>query len=240
LADLEKCCGPPVLTLALSSTVIPVNTVTGLLTVDVRPNKSQQPKRYTNPSPVPVSQSTSQSTSQPVNQSGSQLASQPVSQSTNGQDQTSGDVDKRHPPPFPASYYVLSPAEMADNNYPLPVVNPDGTLSLPDDEYVATQPPTETGNHLSLVAVDCEMCYTCLGLELTRVTFLDAECKVLYDSLVLPARTIVDYNTQYSGITGYMMANVTTSLQDVQAWVLEHISAETLLVGEANQAFYYA
>ena len=48
---------------------------------------------------------------------------------------------------------------------------------------------------------------------------LRSECRnlqVLYDELVMPARPIVDYNTQFSGIDMYMMVNVKTSIQDVQ------------------------
>lgn len=77
------------------------------------------------------------------------------------------------------------------------------------------------------------MCYTSLGLELTRATFVSASGDVVYDQLVLPARPITDYNTRHSGITGEMMKGVTTSIQDVQAWVLQNVSSETLLVGHA-------
>lgn len=39
-------------------------------------------------------------------------------------------------------------------------------------------------------------CYTRQGLELTRVTVIDNEMKVVYDTFVKPVSKVVDYNTR--------------------------------------------
>lgn len=51
-------------------------------------------------------------------------------------------------------------------------------------------------NEQSVYALDCEMCYTTQGLELTRVTIIDEDCKVIYETLVKPQNSIIDYNTR--------------------------------------------
>jgi len=65
--------------------------------------------------------------------------------------------------------------------------------------YVQTRPPLETAQDRREVvyALDCEMCYTTVGLQLTRVSVVDLNLDPIYESLVKPSHTIVDYNTRY-------------------------------------------
>lgn len=135
-----------------------------------------------------------------------------------------GSLGKNHEGQFPASYYTLTETEMQEHGYP---------LSVCIDGYVQTEPAAWQSPCQQIVALDCEMCYTEHGLELTRTSLVDKQGKVLFDSLVKPPSSITDYNTKFSGITHEMMVNVTTTLKDVQMEILKIVSADTILVGHS-------
>ncbi|XP_069858058.1 putative exonuclease GOR [Dipodomys merriami] len=92
------------------------------------------------------------------------------------------------------------------------------------------------GAHPGIFALDCEMSYTTLGLELTRVTVVDEEMHVVYDTFVKPYNEIVDYNTKFSGVTEQDLECTNTTLQDVQAFLLNLFSADTILIGHSLES----
>lgn len=96
---------------------------------------------------------------------------------------------------------------------------------------MAKTPPPD-GNY-GVYALDCEMCYTTEGPELTRVTVISNECKVIYETLVKPDNPILDYNTRFSGITEEDLQNVKTTIRDVQAVLLSKFSDKTILIGHS-------
>ena len=72
--------------------------------------------------------------------------------------------------------------------------------------YVHTHPPRPNSAQSEVVyALDCEMCYTTAGLELTRVSVVDISLRPVYETLVLPPHPIVDYNTRY--FSGHLMVS---------------------------------
>lgn len=83
----------------------------------------------------------------------------------------------------------------------------------------------------AMVALDCEMCRTCVGLELARVVLLDGAGELLLDLLVRPANPVLDHLTRWSGITPDMIAAAEAGLAEARAAVMTHVAADTLLVG---------
>eukprot|EP00743_Colponemidia_sp_Colp-15_P008400 GILK01009127.1.p1 GENE.GILK01009127.1~~GILK01009127.1.p1 ORF type:complete len:612 (-),score=118.98 GILK01009127.1:30-1865(-) len=158
----------------------------------------------------------------------------------------------------PLSHYVLTAEELISHGYPIRYENghvPSGyrwtgesttaetsnaTVANMESEPVeageiaesAESVPTESED-CSIVALDCEMCYTAAGLELTRVTVVDHTHTVLLDMLVKPSNPIIDYNTRFSGITADMMQDVTTSLTDAQNKLLKIINKDSIVVGHS-------
>ncbi|XP_003445177.1 RNA exonuclease 1 homolog isoform X2 [Oreochromis niloticus] len=105
------------------------------------------------------------------------------------------------------------------------------------DGFVSTfsKPLPPDGNG-GVFALDCEMCYTKQGLELTRVTVIDSEMKVIYDTFVKPESKVVDYNTRFSGVTAEDLESAAITLRDVQAVLLSMFSAESILIGHSLES----
>ncbi|XP_068095994.1 RNA exonuclease 1 homolog [Hyperolius riggenbachi] len=102
------------------------------------------------------------------------------------------------------------------------------------DGFIKTFPKLQPSDgNPGIFAVDCEMSYTTQGLELTRVTVVNHNLQVVYDTFVKPDNEIIDYNTKLSGITEEHLKNITTSIRDVQAILLNLFSAETILIGHS-------
>ncbi|KAM7415774.1 hypothetical protein PAMA_018033 [Pampus argenteus] len=104
--------------------------------------------------------------------------------------------------------------------------------SLSLDGFVATVPrhPSDMSCP-GVYSVDCEMCYTIHGLELSRVTVVNSSLQVVYDTFIRPDNEVIDYNTRFSGISEKDVKGNHTSLSEVQETLLSFISADTVLIG---------
>ncbi|KAG1713319.1 hypothetical protein DVH05_001106 [Phytophthora capsici] len=121
---------------------------------------------------------------------------------------------------------------------------PRPTLSVADpasdsDEEGAAMETDETLASASsssdfIYALDCEMCETDIGMELTRVTVVDIKGAVVYDQLVKPQSTIINYHTEFSGISEETLQDTKYILADVQRdLTTRFLFKDTILVGHS-------
>lgn len=120
--------------------------------------------------------------------------------------------------------YLVSKKKMLQMNYP-----------KNDDEGIVS---TNYANDLltdssPLFALDCEMCKTEDGLELTKVCLIDETGSSVLCTLVKPRNPIVNYLTLYSGITCEDLSAVETRLEDVQQAVIHLLPPDAILVGQS-------
>ncbi|CAH0473887.1 unnamed protein product [Peronospora belbahrii] len=102
--------------------------------------------------------------------------------------------------------------------------------AMETDETLASAP--SDGNFV--YALDCEMCETDIGMELTRVTVVDIKGAVVYDQLVKPQSTIINYHTEFSGISEKTLQDTKHTLADVQRdLTTQFFFKDTILVGHS-------
>ncbi|EFN62599.1 Exonuclease GOR [Camponotus floridanus] len=101
-------------------------------------------------------------------------------------------------------------------------------LNGPLKSYIRTLSLNHCNNKYRICALDCEMCYTEHGFELTKITVIDLEGKIVCNDFVTPDSEILDYS-RFSGVTEEHLKQ--NSLQQIQKKLLTLISAETIVVG---------
>lgn len=122
--------------------------------------------------------------------------------------------------------YVLTEEMMIKNKYPV--------KGMPGfEEFVCTDCVDYVTDSSPLFGIDCEMCLTEDGKELTRVSLVDSDGKCLMDELVKPQNHILNYLTKFSGITRAMLRPITTTLRDVQEVLNRILPRDAVLVGHS-------
>ena len=112
-----------------------------------------------------------------------------------------------------------------------------------EENYVSTflSRGGENPSKCQIFALDCEMVLTSKGHEVARATLIrlvstedgDVSHEVEFDILVAPRRKVVDYLTQYSGITAKALTDVKTRIEDVQVLTLSIVHQDDILVGHS-------
>ena len=69
--------------------------------------------------------------------------------------------------------------------------------------------------------------------HLARVAVVDEHGSTLIDELVRPGAPVMDYNTQYSGITAEMLKQAVLTQAEARAAVLRLIAGGAILVGHS-------
>jgi RNA exonuclease 1 len=98
--------------------------------------------------------------------------------------------------------------------------------SLP---FVKVPPSPSSSRPETILALDCEMGYTTLGMELIRLTVINANHEKILDELVLPSHMVIDLNTRYSGIT--TLAGVKHNLVSIRQALFDLMDPTTILLG---------
>lgn len=136
-----------------------------------------------------------------------------------------------HAPDDPVRY-LLTAQQLESRGYPMPLeLDPGSKLQEGWFQPVPFNPDGPTPP-VKLLALDCEMCRTVEGTELTRISMVDLHGNTVLDELVKPASPIINYLTEYSGITAEVLSGVTTTLKEIQQKLLQIMDNSTVLVGQ--------
>lgn len=157
------------------------------------------------------------------------------------------DLNKVLDPPKPAKEYVHTLSQLVDNGFPITIKSVSNNINPETKKVERIIEYEQESNHIlfddlidrpipeaeEMIGIDCEMCLTKLGSELTRITAVDMNLNVIYDQLVKPKNPILDYKTKYSGITKEILDPITKTLEEVQDELKKFISKNTILVGHS-------
>lgn len=141
-----------------------------------------------------------------------------------GGDERQFETDLNARPKISRTSLLLSPVQMITENYPMPY--DEGFEPSRSKYYRVT-------DNSPMFGIDCEMCITDKGSELTKISIVDEESRVVYNQLVKPDGPIINYLTRYSGITKEMMEHVDNRLEDVKYFMRKKLPRDAIFVGHS-------
>ena len=137
------------------------------------------------------------------------------------------DLDK-----IPRSSLLLSVVQMLREDYPLPF---DEATHVRTQNYVFTNKAyTECTNASPLYSIDCEMCFNIDGdMEVVWLAVVNEHLECIYETFVKPEKKITNYLTKITGVSQATLANINTTLKDVQTKLEEILPSNAILVGQS-------
>ncbi|KAG0681216.1 hypothetical protein C6P40_003240 [Pichia californica] len=122
------------------------------------------------------------------------------------------------------------------NNYPIHKDVEGATQEMINrtSDYKSTTDFNHEGS--KTFALDCEMCRSEHDRVLARVSLTDFENNVIIDELIIPSAPIIDYLTQWSGITEEKIAQATTTVEEIQEKILSIVSSNDTLIGHSLES----
>lgn len=135
---------------------------------------------------------------------------------------------------LPDLYLTLD--DLLSYGYPIHSKIPKATSEMIDKtkDYVETVEFQHEGSRT--FALDCEMCKSLNGKVLARVSLTNFKNEVLIDEFIKPDDEIIDYLTQWSGITPEKLEGVETTLEDIQKEILKYVSSTDTLIGHSLES----
>ena len=123
---------------------------------------------------------------------------------------------------------LLSTLQMTIEKYPI-LTDPNfGHFSKTKSKYYPVSDSSP------IYSIDCEMCYTTADrLEVTRISVVDENCSVVYDTLVKPKNNIKNYLTKFSGITKKLLDPIDVTLEDVHKELERILPEDAILCGQS-------
>nr|XP_048316494.1 RNA exonuclease 5 isoform X2 [Myodes glareolus] len=119
---------------------------------------------------------------------------------------------------------LLTKREMETFHFPL-----QGSPNC--ENFILTKFNASITDNSPLFGLNCEMCLTSKGRELTRISLVAEGGHCIVDELVKPDFKILDSFTSFSGITEKILNPVPTKLKDVQELLRQLLPPDAVLVG---------
>ncbi|XP_066969452.1 uncharacterized protein Rexo5 isoform X6 [Macrobrachium rosenbergii] len=131
---------------------------------------------------------------------------------------------------FDRRQLLLTHSDLYLFKYPVPIIRSylENGFVYSKDKYQKVKPSSP------MYGIDCEMCLSVENrLELASISVVNEDLKLIYHKLVKPEKKIINYLTQFSGLTKEMLENVTTTIQDVQNDLRALLPPDAIFVGHS-------